>query len=237
MVDYSRRSTEPEYMDGAAVEGPEMSRALEELQYVNRYLGGVRSSLKALAQAEAEAKETKKRLEILDLGTGAADIPAAMVQWGCSQGRVVRVVGVDFNPFVCSWAQRQVEHLSQVEVVRGDALNLPFGRKTFDYVHCAMFLHHFPQEEAARIVQTMYGLSRRGIIINDLHRHPVAFRAISWITRRWSKSSMVQHDAPVSVLRGFRSVDLEELAHLSGIARFSVRRYWPFRFVLLAPKS
>ncbi len=237
MVDYSHRSTEPEYMDGAAVEGPEMSRALEELQYVNRYLGGVRSSLKALAQAEAEAKETKKRLEILDLGTGAADIPAAMVQWGCSQGRVVRVVGVDFNPFVCSWAQRQVEHLSQVEVVRGDALNLPFGRKTFDYVHCAMFLHHFPQEEAARIVQTMYGLSRRGIIINDLHRHPVAFRAISWITRRWSKSSMVQHDAPVSVLRGFRSVDLEELAHLSGIARFSVRRYWPFRFVLLAPKS
>ena len=235
MVDYRRRSNAAEYMDGAAVEGPDMSRALEELQYVNRYLGGTRSSLKALAQAEVGAP--KKRLEILDLGTGAADIPAAMVQWGRSQEKVVRVVGVDFNPFVCSWAQRQVEHLPQVEVVRGDVLNLPFGAETFDYVHCAMFLHHFPQEEAARIVRTMYRLCRRGIIINDLHRHPVAFHAISWITRRWSKSSMVQHDAPVSVLRGFRWVELEELGHLSGICRFSIQRYWPFRFVLLALKN
>ena len=235
MVDYRRRSTAAEYMDGAAVEGPDMSRALEELQYVNRYLGGTRSSLKALAQAEVGAP--KKRLEILDLGTGAADIPAAMVRWGLSQRRVVRVVGVDFNPFVCSWALRQVEHLPQVAVVRGDVFNLPFSAGAFDYVHCAMFLHHFPQEEAARIVRTMYRLCRRGIIINDLHRHPVAFHAISWITRRWSKSSMVQHDAPVSVLRGFRWVELEELGHLSGICRFSIQRYWPFRFVLLALKK
>ena len=235
MVDYRWRSTAPEYMDGAAVKGPDMSRALEELQYVNRFLGGTRSSLKALTQAEEEAP--KKKLEILDIGTGAADIPAAMVHWGRSHGREVRVVGVDFNPFVCSWALRQVEHLPQVGVVRGDVLNLPFGTGAFDYVHCAMFLHHFPQEEAAKIVRTMYGLCRRGIIINDLHRHPVAFHAISWITRLYSKSCMVQHDAPVSVLRGFRSADLEELGHLSGIGQFSIRRYWPFRFVLLAEKN
>jgi SAM-dependent methyltransferase len=235
MADYKQRSSASEYMDSAAAQGPDLSRALEELQYVNRFLGGIRASLKALQKAERSAP--KKKLEILDIGTGAADIPAALVGWGRSTGRDVRVVGMDFNPFVCAWAARRVEDLPQVEVVQADVLNPPFDEGAFDYVHCAMFLHHFPQEEAARIVQTMYRLCRRGIIINDLHRHPVAFHAISWCTRLCSKSSMVQHDAPVSVLRGFRFADLEELGRLSGVGQLLIQRYWPFRFVALAAKE
>ncbi len=100
-----------------------------------------------------------------------------------------------------------------------------------------MFLHHFPQGQAVRILQIMHRLCRRGIIVNDLHRHPAAYHAIKWCTQLLSGSTMVQHDAPVSVLRGFRRRELEELGQLSGVGRLEVERCWAFRFVATALKA
>jgi hypothetical protein len=47
---------------------------------------------------------------------------------------------------------------------------------------------------------------------------------------------MFQHDAPVSVLRGFKRPDWEELGHLSGIGHLRIKRRWPYRFVVTASK-
>jgi SAM-dependent methyltransferase len=233
MAEFSRRSQTPEYMDRADVAGADLARALEELTLVNRFLGGYRATLKTLEQMVEPASQVQQvgPLWILDLGTGAADIPIALVVWARRRKIPIHIVAVDFNFYTCAWAARRTAGYAEITVQQADVFALPYKLGAFDIVHCAMFLHHFAQAEAAVIVQIMYGLCRQGIIINDLQRHPLAYYAVSWGMPLLSKSSMVKHDAPVSVLRGFRRADLLDLALRSGLGPLKVKWRWAFRYV------
>jgi SAM-dependent methyltransferase len=233
-MDFSQRSAAPEYMDRADVAGKDLERALEELEMVNRFLGGRRAALRALERVVPA--EPEGGLEILDLGTGAGDIPAAMVQWARQRGWRVRVVAVDFNPAVVEWARQRVGNAPGIEVRQEDAFSLPFGEDSFDVVHSGMFLHHFGRQEAVCLLRRMHQLCRRGLIVNDLRRHALAYYGIRWITGLLSRSAMVRRDGPLSVLRGFWPEELEELGRLSGMA-LEVRRCWAFRLVAIALKG
>lgn len=217
-------------MDGDGAAGEDLERALVELRWINRFLGGERATLSAFKQMGLEGK-----VEVLDVGTGAADIPVALVKWGRSIGVEIRVVAVDFNPAVCAWAARQTAAFPEIEVRQGDAFALPFAPGSFDYVHSALFLHHFPQPTAARLLQLLFGLCRRGLVINDLHRHPLSFYPVKWGTTLLSRSRMVQHDGPLSVLRGFARGEVAELARQSGVP-LSLQWRWAFRWVMTAFK-
>lgn len=230
MVDWRRRGEGTEYMDGAGAAGEDLERALVELRWINRFLGGERATLNAFGQLGLKGK-----VEVLDVGTGAADIPMALVKWGRSIGVQIRVVAVDFNPAVCAWAARHTAPFPEIEVRQGDAFALPFAPGSFDYVHSALFLHHFPQPAAARLLQLLFGLCRRGLVINDLHRHPLSFYPVKGGTALLSRSRMVQHDGPLSVLRGFVRGEVEELARQSGVP-LSLQWRWAFRWVMTASK-
>ena len=53
--------------------------------------------------------------------------------------------------------------------------------------------------------------AKHGFFINDLHRHPLAYHSIRILTSLFSKSYLVKNDAPLSVLRGFKKKELEDL--------------------------
>ena len=235
MIDYRQRSTTPEWMDDATVAGPDTFATLRHIAHVNRFLGGARATLRALAHGIEPGH--KAPISILDIGAGAADIPVAMVRWARARGLDLHIVAVDFNPAICAWTRERVADFAEIEVVEADVFALPYPPESFDVVHCAMFLHHFPQAQAATILEIMYGLCRRRLIVNDLHRHPLAFHTITWISRLLPCSAMFRHDAPVSVLRGFQLPDWEELARLSGIDTLRVDWHWPFRYVATARKA
>lgn len=217
-------------MDGAGAAGEDLEQALVELRWINRFMGGKRATLKAFGQLGLKGK-----VEVLDVGTGAADIPVALVKWARALGVQIRVVAVDFNPAICAWAARHTAAFPEIEVRQGDAFALPYAPGSFDYVHSALFLHHFPQPAAARLLQLLFGLCRRGLVINDLHRHPLSFYPVKWGTALLSRSRMVQHDGPLSVLRGFVRGELAELARQSGVP-LSLQWRWAFRWVMTASK-
>ena len=102
---------------------------------------------------------------------------------------------------------------------------------SFDYVHCgrvpAPLRHRGRRAASATPVQP----HRRGLVVNDLHRHPLSLPAVDWGTRLLSRSSMVRHDGPLCVRRGFRR---EELGDLAGFTWHLVDRRWAFRFVATA---
>ena len=217
-------------MDEPGASGADLEQALAELAWINRILGGTQATLSALGQIDLRA-----RIDILDIGTGAADIPVALVEWGRERGVEVRVVGVDFNPAVCAWAAGRVAAYPQIEIRQADVFALELPPASFDLVHCALFLHHFPQAMAAGLLRRFYLWSRRGLIVNDLHRHPGAFYPVKWGAALLSQSRMVQHDGPLSVLRGFGQKDVEELARLSGVP-LALSWHWAFRWVMMALK-
>jgi SAM-dependent methyltransferase len=233
MVDFRQRSTAPEYMDHATIDGPAVVTALNEIAYVNRFLGGINATRDALNRLLPTGNQ--RSFSLLDVGTGSADIPIAIARWARQRGIAMDITAVDFNPVICEVARQRAAAYAEITIREADVYALT-DTETFDVVHGAMFLHHFPQPQAAAILRIMYNLCRHGIIVNDLHRHALAYYGITWLGRLLSLSPMFQHDGPISVLRGFQRSDLEALGEMSGLAHVEITWRWPFRYVMTARK-
>ncbi len=227
-VDLAERADEPELMDDCALTGPEVRQALREIGHVNRFLGGSASTLALLAP---RLEGRRSPLRILDIGTGGGDIPVAIARHARRAGAPVQITAVDLGRDACRHARHLARDYPEIEICRGDVFRLPFAPRSFDLAHCAMFLHHFTQDEIVRILHVLSALVREAILINDLHRHALAYHSIRALTRLLSASRLVRNDAPLSVRRGFRAADLDDILARSGFARFRYRWRWAFRYL------
>lgn len=237
MPSFQTRTNEDELMDDFSITDARLTSALEQLRLVNQWLGGYSTTMAAIAPFLRSRVGQTTRL--LDLGTGIADFPEYIVRWAAAQSPVldVEIVAVDANPVTVDYArtalkQRLPEAAAKIQVEVADALALPYADDSFDIAMGAMFLHHFAEANAIAIVQAMQRVSRHGIVINDLHRHPFAYYGIYALTHLLPASPMMQNDGPLSVLRGFQKTELAAIAQAAGLQNFSLRGYFPFRWLL-----
>jgi ubiquinone/menaquinone biosynthesis C-methylase UbiE len=207
---------QPELMDDLSRPENEFDEAYRELEVVNRRLGGIRAIKRFLPRAP--------NLLMLDVAAGGCDVAEALLQ-----KRAVKIVALDINDKGFKYARKSW-------LLVGDAMELPFPDNTFDVVMSSLFFHHLKDAECIKVLRNMWRVSKRLVIVNDLHRHPVAYAAIQALSARYSKSVMFRHDAPVSVLRAFRPVELLKLAEQAGVPA-RVYRSFPFRLVLVAKKD
>ncbi len=215
MPDFSRRLDASEIMDDLGRPDVEFDRAYRELEIINRRLGGIRAIQRFLP--------SKSNLLMLDVAAGACDVSEALL------GRMrAQIVVLDVNPKGLEFARRSLP-------VRGDALELPFSDDTFDVVMASLFFHHLSDGNCVRVLENMWRVSRRLVLVNDLHRHPVAYWSIRALVAGFSRSTMVKHDGPVSVLRAFRPQELLQIAERAGVPA-RVYRSFPYRLVLVAEK-
>jgi 2-polyprenyl-3-methyl-5-hydroxy-6-metoxy-1,4-benzoquinol methylase len=242
MISFQTRTDEDELMDDFSITDDRLTDALDQLRNVNRWLGGYGTTMVILAPwlKSRAAANPGKAIRILDLGTGIADFPEYIVQWAAAQTPAIdlEIVAIDANPVTVDYAQKALARRlpadlqAKVRVEVADALALPYQDGEFDVAMGAMFLHHFAEPKAIAIVRDMQRVSRGGILINDLHRHQLAYVGIYSLTRIFRASEMMQNDGPVSVLRGFRSPELTTIAQAAGLPKFSLKWYWPFRWLL-----
>ena len=226
-------------MDDFSITDRRLTTALEQLRVVNRFLGGYDTTM-ALLAPWLRAQSRDRPLRILDLGTGIADFPEYIVRWADRQSPPIdlEIVAIDANPVTVDYARQALaERLpptlhAKIRVEVADALDLPYADNSFDVAMGAMFLHHFAEERAIAIVKSMQRVASSGILINDLHRHPLAYYGIYFLTRLFRASEMMQNDGPISVLRGFQAAELQTIGQKAGLSHFSVRWRWPFRWLL-----
>jgi ubiquinone/menaquinone biosynthesis C-methylase UbiE len=212
---FSHRAELTEIMDDLSQPDSEFDLAYRELETINRRLGGVRAIERFLPR--------EPNLLMLDVAAGACDVSEAIF------GRnPARIVALDINPKGLKYARKSWP-------VVGDALDLPFRDNTFDVVMGSLFFHHLSDDNCVRVLANMWRISKRLVLVNDLHRHRLAYWSIRALAAAFSKSAMVQHDGPVSVLRAFRPRELLRVAKRAGVPG-RVYRSFPFRLVLVAQK-
>ncbi len=226
------RSAAPERMDEGGHSRAALLGALSDIALVNRYLGGRETLLRALRPHLDSLRG--RRVEILDLGTGGADLPLAIVREARRLGVEVRVVAIERDPVTASIAAEAVAGEPAIEIVRGDATRLPFAPRRFDLATASLFLHHFAHQDAVALVRALLGTVREAVIVNDLRRHRISWAFIALASRLTRRSAMFRHDAPLSVLRGFSDGELEAIAREAGASKVRVKREWPFRLLLEA---
>ena len=215
-----RRELVAELLDTDAGSADEVRASLRDLDRINRWFGGVRTTARMLRRV---AKcYSSKRLSVLDVAAASS--------------RVVELAkehaGVDVD---VTRLDRAESHFEGRAGVVGDALRLPFQDGAFDLVHSCLFLHHLRAPEAALFLQDSLRVARIAVLVNDLRRsqlHWLSVKAASPVLF----SRITQHDAPASVKRAYIRGELVEIAETTG-ARWEMRNSFFFRFAMILWKQ
>lgn len=218
-------------MDDLGHDAEILRKTTEAVERVNRCCGGVQTSLEGIASLVPPGR---RRLSILDVGTGSGSLPVEFVRWGESQGIDVESHGIDLIESSVEWASQRYRSVEGVSFACRDLFELE-GEERWDVVHASLLLHHFFDGDAVECLAHMAKLSRLGIVVNDLHRHPLHYLGARALIPMVTRDRMARHDGPVSVSRGFTRRELLERSERAGLEHASVAWRLPFRWLLVAP--
>jgi ubiquinone/menaquinone biosynthesis C-methylase UbiE len=229
------REGRPELMDSPACGHRDLEGALRFLETTNRWFGGTSLILKHLARWMPIARSAQP-IRILDVGTGAADIPLAIVRWAASRGVHAEVVGLDGVETTASIARARTAGVPAISVVTADLFDYATQGPGFDFVIANLFLHHVAPERTAAALKSCDRLARRGVLITDLRRSWPALGAVGAISHLLG-NHVVRHDGPLSVRRAFTVGELSALAAEAGLPYLRARNEPWFRVSLAGVKS
>jgi SAM-dependent methyltransferase len=230
--DLSKRSYQKELLDGEGLPFAAVERNMLELDFINTWLGGHAISIRGLASFT----DGRRRIHICELGCGGGDNLRVLDHWCRRRGIEVQVTGVDSNAH-CIEVARQRWNGDNARWIHSDYRAVSFGGERPDIVFSSLFCHHFTDEELVSQLRWMEEQAQVGWFINDLHRHRLAYDSIRLLTGWFSSSYLVKHDAPLSVLRGFRRREWEDLLGQAGVGTWSVKWKWAFRWLIIARKG
>lgn len=228
-----KRSREKEMMDLGGNSPALLEEDLDNLRLLNRTLGAYRGVLWGLDRLTGS--ERASHFSLLDVGTGSGDIPVAIVRWAKGRGIAPSIVALEPEPVTAAAARRLTRNTPEISIVQCDAFHPPFSPASFDFVLSSQLLHHFSEEEVVALLRTWSRLARRGILVSDLVRHPLAYFGIRLLTLLFTRNEMTLTDAPLSVRRAFTLAEWGELLHRSGIGEFRLFPLFPFRMTAFFP--
>src|SRR5688572_4540570 len=208
MPDFSIRSNQMEIMDDLNCAGSVLDQTLHELEIINAWLGGNAITINALDNI-VQDQPSIQELVIADLGCGSGDMLRIVYNWGKKKNIRLKLIGIDANPAVISFARKNLHLFPQIEFEVMDIFSSRFRQTSYDIVIGTLFYHHFTNDELTKFFYHLKQQTRLGFIINDIHRHWLAYFSIKFLTNTFSKSAMVKYDAPLSVLRAFKKKELE----------------------------
>ena len=230
---FEKRSTQPERIDTGDYTPEEYATFLHEIKFINRYLGDARALRKSLF-SDIKAKNLRD-FSVLDVACGSGELLRRIADFALKTKRKARLVGIDINDLSFSTSpEAETDMFPEIGYLRGDAFRLPFPDGAFDYAISSLFFHHLKDEQIPCVLKEMARVARKEVFIIDLHRHPAAYYLYKLFCSAFRISPLVRHDGALSVLRGFRPLELERLSEMSGV---SVQRVAPFRIVMRAGAS
>lgn len=229
-VNFHQRSYQPELLDGDDIPFEDIKKNMQELDFINRWLGGHAITLMGMKALSGH----QKKLLVCEIGCGGGDNLAAIDRWAQRKGININFIGIDINQSCVAVAKKRLEK-SQATLIASDYRDVHFDQPP-DIIFSSLFCHHFTDEELVKQLQWMQQ-ARRGFFINDLHRHALAYYSIKWLTAVFSGSYLVKNDAPLSVQRGFSRSEWMKLLKLASIENFFVSWKWAFRWLVVAEKK
>lgn len=232
MRKFSRRSQAKELMDDLQCNGRELEQTLRELKTINRLLGGNKVTTSGLEQLIRESPQDF--YTIADLGCGGGDMAVLIKKWSSSRGYTSQVTGIDANPHIIALAKENASAAKvDVDFKVGNVFDPGFLEQKTDILTCTLFTHHFTNQELIELIGNLKSVGKLGLVINDLHRHFLAYYSINGLTALFSQSKMVKNDAPISVLRAFSKSDWEQILDAAGVEKFKISWHWAFRWQVI----
>jgi 2-polyprenyl-3-methyl-5-hydroxy-6-metoxy-1,4-benzoquinol methylase len=197
-----------EFLDDPCLDPALALRSLEDIERCNRLFGGVSAVLAELRPQLEIARRQRVPLTLLDVGTGAGDIPLRVRREGERYGVEITTIGLEVSVVLAEACRARTR-----QAIAADALALPFADRSVDIVTCAQVLHHFDEIKARTLLAELHRVARVRVIVSELRRTWVAAGGV-WLAS-WALGfhPVSRHDGVLSVLRGFRARELADAIH------------------------
>jgi ubiquinone/menaquinone biosynthesis C-methylase UbiE len=207
----------PELLDGPLDDVSTLRGNLRDLARINRWLGGVALSRRAVDRL---LDGGGARHQLLDVGTGGADIPAALLVATGGGPRALEVTALDSRPEVLEAAlanRPDLGSLPGLAFATSDGRSLPFGDRSFDVVHASLLVHHLDMDEAIAFLREARRVARLGVVVNDLVRARHHWLLAHALVRLGTRNRYTRHDGPLSVRRAYTRGELRALLAAAGL--------------------
>lgn len=231
MLDFTKRSTQSEWMDDPWVGFDDFRACLVDLARVNVLTLAHRPTLRFLERLLPLARALDRPIEIVDVGSGYGDLLRQIAGWARRRRVDVSLTGVDLNPWARAAALEATAPGLGIEWVTADALAHAPPRGV-DIVVSSLFTHHLTDARVVEFLRWMEATARLAWFVNDLHRHPLPHHVFAWFADAAKFHPFVRHDGPVSIARAFVAAEWEALLAAAAIERRDAEIRWEFPFRL-----
>jgi ubiquinone/menaquinone biosynthesis C-methylase UbiE len=228
------RVDEPEWMDAPIQDPTALAGNLDDLRRVNAWLGGTWLTRRALEHTLGRQRAGAK-LSVLDVATGGADIPDALLAWARRGGLRAHIVASDVSPAMLALARRRAGPGLGFAVA--DGRRLPFADRSFDVATCSLALHHLRPDDAVIMLREMHRVARCAVIVNDLVRGWPWYAGAWALTRVLTRNPLTRHDAPLSVHRAYTRAEMAELAQRADLGPVTFHGFMGYRVTMTANRT
>jgi SAM-dependent methyltransferase len=213
-----------ELLDDPAADPVLAAASLRDIVRANRWFGGAAAMRYGLRRALPRIA-AGSTLTMLDLGTGAGDLPRAARRWAERRGVRLVPVGLERSRTAAGMAR-----IAGVPCLVADAGAAPIREKSVDVILVSQVVHHLEAASVVRLFRTCDKLARRAVIVADLRRAWLG-RIAFWVGARALRFDPVTvADGMTSIRRGYTAAELRTLLERAGV-RGSVARRPGYRLV------
>ena len=231
---FTKRSKEKELMDlGHDYYTPEeYADCLSKLFKVNKLLGFFRHTVKLLQRFPQD-------IVLADMGCGGGLFLLNLNRYYPA----MQMLGIDISAEAIRLAQNELTHWQKnnlsvnVEFHLQNQAEIELKKNAVDIVMATLVCHHLDDDELIVFLQKAYDAARLGLIINELHRHRLAY----WFYKRLSpllfRNRLITHDGLLSIQKSFTRKELQRLLQQANINSFQIKWHFPFRWSILVLKN
>ncbi len=210
----------------------EYSDCLRLLFRLNRLLGVFRSTRRVLRHVPATSS-------LLDVGCGDGLFLLHLSRYYPH----LQLHGMDVSAVAIALAQQTAQawqarqEATQVSFTQQAELRLNLPECSVDIVLTTLVCHHLEDDELVLFLRNAYQAATRMVIINDLHRHYVAYWFYYCLSPWLFRNRLITHDGLISIQRAFKRADWLRLLARAGIQRYQIQWQFPFRWQVILWKN
>lgn len=227
-----QRSSEKEILDlGPGNYTPaEFKHCQKMLFRVNQLLGCFHGTVKLL-------KKLPSTTSIMDVGCGAGLFILHL-------GRLfpgMTFHGVDISTEAIAMAHdEKAKFKANTQNVSFEQLAQPvlsYKENSVDVILATMVCHHMSDQEFVLFIKQAIHTAKNKIIINDLHRHSIAYWFYYLFSPILFNDRLITHDGLISIRRGFIRKELKRLLAQANIRYYQIKWCFPFRWRVIIWKK
>lgn len=207
-----------ELLDDPGADPATVRRSLANITLANRWFGGSAALVWALGRVTRDVPPGATAT-LLDLGTGAGDLPNVARRWGAQRGIRIVPIGLELSPVAARLASG-----AGVPTFVASATAPPVRPKSVDIVLVSQLAHHLAPAGVVTLLAAADRASRGAVIVLDLRRAwlaRVVFRAGAALL---GFDEVTVHDGLVSIRRGYTAAELRALTAGAGVPATVARR-------------